>query len=651
MLKTSRSNHTIKDAAVKNIFRVFGCLVALSGVPAFGKVTLSGAILSNTTIGAADTTYVISGTVSLAQGVTLTVLPGTTLEFSSSSELAIGGTLIANGTASKPIIFTGSAPGSWRAVRFVNSVGSSIGYSVFENANVAIDFEGISVVPVRNSLFLNNRYAVWDSGGYQAFVFEDNSFVGNGDVFYGIRASGQSYFRRNFFRSNLSVFSFGYYFDTTEISGNSFVGNGFVFKAPAVGFGYGTVSIQGNWWNTTDPGVIGLLITDRQDDGLLQPANFSPFLTSAPSSVGGQLSNLVSAPVFVLQPSAASVAAGGSVTFSVSVSGTAPLDYQWRKDGGAIFGATNSTFSLSGVRLADAGSYSVAVSNLVGAVSSREAILTVTIPNPGRLINLSVLTDIATASDDFTLGYVVGGGGTAGAKPLVIRAAGPSLAAFGVPGTLDDPKFELFAGTTKTGENDNWGGSAQLSSSLSAVGAFAFNAPTSRDAALTASITTRDNSVKVSAVGSGTGRVIAEIYDATPAASFTTSTPRLINVSVRKHLGSGLTLGFVVGGATSAKILVRAIGPTLGGFGVSGVVADPQLALFNASSVKIGESNDWLGTAELTAAFAAVGAFALPATSKDAALLVTLAPGNYSAQVSGVNSTTGVALVEVYEVP
>ena len=293
----------------------------------------------------------------------------------------------------------------------------------------------------------------------------------------------------------------------------------------------------------------------------------------------------------------------------------------------------------------------MAVSNLVGAVSSREAILTVTIPNPGRLINLSVLTDIATASDDFTLGYVVGGGGTAGAKPLVIRAAGPSLAAFGVPGTLDDPKFELFAGTTKTGENDNWGGSAQLSSSLSAVGAFAFNAPTSRDAALTASITTRDNSVKVSAVGSGTGRVIAEIYDATPAASFTTSTPRLINVSVRKHLGSGLTLGFVVGGATSAKILVRAIGPTLGGFGVSGVVADPQLALFNASSVKIGESNDWLGTAELTAAFAAVGAFALPATSKDAALLVTLAPGNYSAQVSGVNSTTGVALVEVYEVP
>ena len=76
----------------------------------------------------------------------------------------------------------------------------------------------------------------------------------------------------------------------------------------------------------------------------------------------------------------------------------------------------------------------------------------------------------------------------------------------------------------------------------------------------------------------------------------------------------------------------------------------PQRTLFNVSSAKIGENNDWLGTA-CAAAFAAVGAFALPATSKDAALVTTLAPGNYSVQVSGVSNTTGVALVEVYEVP
>ena len=356
-------------------------------------------------------------------------------------------------------------------------------------------------------------------------------------------------------------------------------------------------------------------------------------------------------PRITTPPSALVVIRGSDAALAVSATGSPAPTYQWYKNGAAINGASNGTLTLTNVQSTDAGSYTVVVTNVAGSSTSNVAILGVTIPNPGRLINLSVLTDIATAGDDFTLGYVVGGSGSSGAKPLVIRAAGPSLGALGVPGTLDDPKLELFAGSAKTNENDNWGGSPQLTSALAAVGAFAYIGPASKDAATTASITTRDNSVRVSAVGSGTGKVIAEIYDATPSALFTTATPRLINVSVRKHLGSSLTIGFVVGGATPAKVLVRGIGPTLGAFGVPGTVVDPQLTLFNSSSVKIGENNDWAGTAEFTAAFANVGAFALPAASKDAALLVTLAPGNYTAQVTGVNGTTGVALVEVYEVP
>ena len=390
--------------------------------------------------------------------------------------------------------------------------------------------------------------------------------------------------------------------------------------------------------------------------GSTQPSDSGSYTVVVSNGSGSVTSSAArvrvgSAPTVSIQPLSQAVIAGGSVNLSVIVDGTAPFGYQWAKDGSPIEGATNAIFTLSAVQTIDAASYTVVITNVAGSSTSSAAILAVTIPNPGRLINLSVLTDIATAGDDFTLGYVVGCSSTSGAKPLVIRAAGPSLGALGVPGTLDDPKLELFAGSTKSSENDNWGGSPQLTTALAAVGAFAYTGPASKDAATTASITTRDNSVRVSAAGSGTGAVIAEIYDATPAASFTTATPRLINVSVRKHLGSGLTMGFVVGGATPAKVLVRGIGPTLGAFGVPGTVVDPQLTLFNASSVKIGENNDWAGTAELTAAFANVGAFALPATSKDAALLVTLAPGNYTAQVNGVNGTTGVALVEVYEVP
>jgi hypothetical protein len=249
------------------------------------------------------------------------------------------------------------------------------------------------------------------------------------------------------------------------------------------------------------------------------------------------------------------------------------------------------------------------------------------------------------------MGYVVGGNGTVGAKPLVIRAAGPSLGALGVPGTLDDPKLETFAGSTSTGVNDNWGGSPELTAALAAVGAFPYTGPASKDAAVTTNILTRDNSVVVSSAGPGAGTVIAELYDATPTPSFTVATPRLVNVSVRKHLGNGLTVGFVLGGGAPTKVLIRVVGPTLGAFGVPGTVVDPQLTLFNSASVKIGENNDWGGTGELTNAFASVGAFALPANAKDAALFVTLPPGNYSVQAAGVAGTTGVALVEVYEVP
>ena len=358
-------------------------------------------------------------------------------------------------------------------------------------------------------------------------------------------------------------------------------------------------------------------------------------------------------PSVTTQPVSQAVPVGGSVTFGVVAVGTPTPTYQWKKDGAAISGATNATLTISSVQAPNAGSYSVTITNSAGAVTSNAVTLTVNAPvASGRIINLSVLTDIATVGDSFTVGYVVGGGGTSGAKPLVIRAAGPSLGALGVPGTLDDPKLETFAGSTKTGENDNWGGSAQLTSALAAVGAFPYTGPTSKDAAVAASILTRDNSVAVSGVATGTGKVIAEIYDATPPGSFIGTTPRLLNVSVRKHLGAGVTAGFVLGGASATKVLIRAVGPGLASFGVPDTVVDPQLALFNDKSAKIGENNDWGGTAELLAAFGAVGAFGLPgATSKDAALLVTLQPGLYSVQVSGTANTTGVALVEVYEVP
>lgn len=269
-----------------------------------------------------------------------------------------------------------------------------------------------------------------------------------------------------------------------------------------------------------------------------------------------------------------------------------------------------------------------------------------------RLINLSVNAEVASAGDSFTMGYVVGGVGTTGTKSLLVRAAGPSLTRLGVTGALADPRLEVFTGSTKTGENDNWGGTAALTTAFAAYTGFGFASATSLDAAVLADMPRGDNSVRISATGSGTGRVVAELYDVTPNASFLATTPRLVNVSVLKHLGTGLIAGFTVGGTGTKTVLIRVVGPTLGEapFGVPGVVADPQISLF-AGQTMIGSNDDWGGGAELTAAFAKVGAFALPAASRDAALLATLQPGGYTVQARGVGGTTGEALLEIYEVP
>jgi hypothetical protein len=365
-----------------------------------------------------------------------------------------------------------------------------------------------------------------------------------------------------------------------------------------------------------------------------------------------ELTDTTPPPAISVPPASQSPTLGSSTALSVEAQNATGAVYQWLKDGTPVVGANSPRYTIPAVSVTHLGNYTVSVSTPTGTTVSAPATLsTGAIADPGRLVNLSILTALADASDGFTFGVVVGGASTVGTKPLLVRAAGPSLAALGVAGVLEDPRLEFFTGSTKVGENDNWGGAEATRAVMAQVGAFPFSAPTSRDAAiLLPSLASGANSAKIS--GASAGLVIAELYDATPQGSFTAATPRLVNVSVLKHIGNGVTAGFVIGGSTSRTLLVRAIGPTLGAapFNVSDVVADPQLALFSGQS-QIGANDNWDGGSSLSSAFGQVGAFALPASSRDAALLVTLQPGSYTVQVSGVGGTTGVALVEVYEVP
>ncbi len=267
---------------------------------------------------------------------------------------------------------------------------------------------------------------------------------------------------------------------------------------------------------------------------------------------------------------------------------------------------------------------------------------------PGRLANLSVRTQAGTGDQTLIVGFVLTGTGT---KPLLVRAVGPTLSAFGVDGTLADPAVEIAPlGGAKVAENDNWGGTPALKNSFNSVGAFGLAADTSRDAALVFSPVPDAYTAKVSGAGA-TGIALVEVYDTGQG-----NLPRLTNLSARTQVGTGadaLFVGFIVDGNVPRKLLIRAVGPTLGAFGVGGTLADPVLELRPLGSENVVATNDdWRGTAALKAAFASVGAFSFASdTSKDAAIALELPPGAYTATVSGKNTTTGVALVEVYELP
>jgi len=132
---------------------------------------------------------------------------------------------------------------------------------------------------------------------------------------------------------------------------------------------------------------------------------------------------------------------------------------------------------------------------------------------------------------------------------------------------------------------------------------------------------------------------------------------RLANISSRALVGTGTNIaiaGFVVSGSpgSTKQVLIRGVGPSLAQFGVSGILEQPVLGLFDASGTSIASNTGWdtsPNADQVAAAAAAAGAFALSAGSGDSALLVNLPPGSYTAQVSGTNEGTGVALAEVYE--
>lgn len=314
------------------------------------------------------------------------------------------------------------------------------------------------------------------------------------------------------------------------------------------------------------------------------------------------------------------------------------------------FAVTQPQYAFSGTLAAQAGQMRGTYTPASGTAVTFATPATVT--SQERLVNVATRGLAGAGARTLTAGFVIAG---TGSKEVLIRGVGPGLTPFGVSGVLANPRLRIFKDGTPVMENDDWafsGLAPQIAQAATRVGAFDL-ATTSADAALLARLDPGAYTAQISTESSAVGVALVEVYDATTDA---TVGAKLVNLSTRGEVGRGgdiLIVGVVVTGTSAKKLLIRGIGPALTGFAVEGALADPKLALYQGNTL-IRENDNWSDAADAAALVAtanAVGAFALPSGSKDAALLLYLAPGSYTAQVSGVNSTTGIALVEAYEVP
>jgi hypothetical protein len=354
---------------------------------------------------------------------------------------------------------------------------------------------------------------------------------------------------------------------------------------------------------------------------------------------------VTAAPEIVHPPWDVTVAAGARATLQVAATGGG-LAYQWLRDDAPIPGATQAAYTIEAATPALAGRHAVRVTNSRGAVASRAAALTVEAgAAPATLVNLSVRAAGGAGADALVAGFVV----RDGAKTVLVRAVGPGLAALGVPGVFPDPRLELATAAGATlAANDDWV-PAQTAVLAASLGAFALT-PGSRDAALAASIAPGAHlAITAGPDAAARGSLLLEAYDAGGAGA-------LANLSARARVSAAsgpLIAGFVVRGPAAMTVLLRAIGPALRSFGVAEALAAPRLELVRDGATLL-TNTAWAAAPNAPAlrdAAVRAGAFLLPVGSADAAMLVTLAPGAYTAVVTAANpAAEGVALVELYEV-
>jgi hypothetical protein len=257
---------------------------------------------------------------------------------------------------------------------------------------------------------------------------------------------------------------------------------------------------------------------------------------------------------------------------------------------------------------------------------------------PSGAVNISTRLFVGTSDNVLIGGFIVTGNAS---KVVIIRAIGPST---GVPGALQDPVLELHDSKGGVVINDNWRATQEQIIKDTTIPPL-----DDRESAIVIGLDPGNYTAIVSGKNGATGIALVEVYDLGTASLDSTSKAQLAQISSRGNVLAGDNVmigGFFVSGVTT-KILLRAIGPSLTGFGVANALQDTTLELHDGSGTTIGSNDDWRSTQEQ-----AIKDTTIPPTdNRESAIVQNLVPGAYTAIVRGKNNTTGVALVEVYALP
>jgi len=267
-------------------------------------------------------------------------------------------------------------------------------------------------------------------------------------------------------------------------------------------------------------------------------------------------------------------------------------------------------------------------------------------PPLSQPLNISTRVKVQTGDNALIGGFIATG---TAPKKIVVRAIGPSLSNFGVPGALQDTTLEVRASNgTLIASNDNWKINDQTNQSQQAVIQATGLAPgDDRESALMLELAPAAFTAVVRGKNGTSGVGLVEIYDLNQTAD-----SRLANISTRAFVEAGDNVmigGFIVGsGNGAAKVVARAIGPSLTALGVNNALADPTLQLRDANGAVVEVNDDWQISNHFDSGEEVKNVGLAPTNNRESAVLVTLPNGNYTVIVAGYNGATGVGLVEVY---